>query len=245
MHLCIDIGNTRSKWAVFDKALLIEKQTISVLDVAVLQQIFAQYPIDKSISSSVRHEIAPEIKAFLSDNSFYVPFTTDTPLPVFSRYATPQTLGRDRIAGAVAAYFLYPETHSLVLDSGTCLTYNFIDKSATYWGGAISLGVRMRFKSLAHFTARLPLIEPQAEMPYFIGDTTETSILSGVMNGVAQEIDGIVTQYEQSFGKINVVFTGGDAHLLHTTHKKQIFAQPELVFIGLNQILVFNAALFL
>jgi type III pantothenate kinase len=160
------------------------------------------------------------------------------PLPITIQYDTPHTLGVDRIAGACGAKQLFPDVHTLVIDAGTCVTYDFTDSQGIYYGGGISPGLRMRFEALHTFTAKLPLVEPgQAPL---IGTNTETSIQSGVVNGMLAEMDGIIRQYQEKYPLLQVILCGGDGSFFENRLKASIFASPDLVLIGLNSVLIHN-----
>ena len=162
-------------------------------------------------------------------------------LPIEILYKTPQTLGADRIAGSVAASALFEGKNVLKVDFGTCITYDFVNNKQQYLGGAISPGLIMRFKALHNYTAKLPLVDPMQFLHYDLtGTDTTTSILSGVVNGIKEEVTGIIKEYEQRFGNLQVVATGGDAGFFVTLLKSEIFARPYLVLEGLNHILNYN-----
>ena len=241
MDLIIDIGNTLHKLAVFSEegvlsALFQEKS----LSVSFLENLFRQYPIEQAIVSSVRQDNDIVLR-WLEDNTRLLKFSTACCLPIRIKYATPETLGTDRIANAVGATVLYPNRNVLSLIAGTCLVADFVNENGEYLGGSISPGMRMRFQALSQFTARLPLIEPE-NIDFFIGDSTENSILSGVINGITQEINGIIHQYSQHYSHLKVILSGGDAELLQKSIKKRIFAAQNPILVGLHKILKLNAS---
>jgi type III pantothenate kinase len=161
------------------------------------------------------------------------------PLPVKNGYATPQTLGVDRIAAACGANALFPENNCLVIDAGTCVTYEFVDATGVYRGGAISPGLKMRFQALSVLTARLPLVEP-VHTPELTGASTASCIQSGVVIGLMEEMNGVIRRYEEKFDKLRVILCGGDTPFFENQLKASIFASPELVLSGLNSILSYN-----
>jgi type III pantothenate kinase len=163
------------------------------------------------------------------------------PLPIKNNYGTPETLGVDRIAAVCGAQQIFPFQNCLVIDAGTCVTFDIIDKDGVYYGGAISPGMHMRFKAVHTFTARLPLISPVPEAK-LIGDSTETSIQSGVINGMAAEMVGIIQRYQVKFNDLRVILCGGDTLFFENKLKASIFASPELVLVGLNSILIYNVS---
>jgi type III pantothenate kinase len=147
----------------------------------------------------------------------------------------PETIGADRLALAAAAVHFYPNKNNLIIGLGTCITYNFINKYHEFMGGGISPGMEMRLKSLNHFTAKLPLVQADSNAP-LIGYDTNTNILSGVVIGMAMEMDGMIDAYQQRFRNFNVALTGGDLAHLAPHLKNKIFADPDLIFKGLYAI---------
>lgn len=240
MNLVLDVGNTLVKVGVFEKKQLIHFEQIKPQKIS---NILTKYSPEHILISDVRG-IAQEFLSPLASQFSILFLTHQTSLPVQNLYKTPQTLGTDRIAGAIGAYFSEPSQNHLILDAGTCLTYDFIDKYGKYYGGNISLGLQMRFQALAHFTGKLPEIPFSSnsntpEIP-LIGQTTESAILSGVVNGMMEEIEGILKNYGQKFGDFQVTICGGDAKFLAKQIKAPIFASPNLVLFGLHQILLHN-----
>lgn len=239
MNLVIDIGNSKVKVAVFELDTIITTAVfdeINFLD--ELKRISNQYAIERSIVSSVK-DINEEYLEELQKLPFLITLNSDTQLPFKNLYATPSTLGNDRIALAAAAASIYPSQNSLVIDAGTCITYDFINAKNEYLGGAISPGIDMRYKSLHKYTGKLPLLSKNEEFN-LIGTSTSTSIHSGVINGVICEIKGVIAQYEQDFGDLTIVLTGGDTKFLFKQLKNSIFANQNFLLIGLNKILTFN-----
>ncbi|HXH17700.1 MAG TPA: type III pantothenate kinase [Chitinophagales bacterium] len=239
MNLAIDIGNTRTKLAVFDRDEIICTDATDALTDAYIRRLFRKFSIQKCILSAVS-DYHNDIKNFLAANSWLLILDSSTPLPVKNLYKTPLTLGKDRIAAAAGAYALYPNENVLVLDAGTAFTFEFISRRGEYLGGGISPGIRLRLKALNAYTANLPLIEPQS-VDFLTGTCTKESILSGVMNGMRLEIEGFIREYTGKYEHLRVLLTGGDAFFFETTLKSKIFAVPNLVLIGLNKILQHNA----
>ena len=163
----------------------------------------------------------------------------ETKIPFLNKYATPETLGVDRIALISAAAKQYPQQNVLVIDAGTCITYDFLSAENEYLGGAISPGIAMRYKSLHTFTEKLPLLD--ANNPKILtGNSTTASIHSGVVNGVLYEIDGIISEYRKNYNNLTVILTGGDTHFLRDSIKNDIFANSNFLLEGLNHILEYN-----
>ena len=237
MKLIIDIGNTAFKTALFkDKQLI----TSAIFKECTLQNILVfvgKQPISDTIISSVRpvdtnlEKIIQHFDACVLNENTSVPITID--------YKTPKTLGRDRIAAVVGASFLFPEQNILVLDSGTCLTIDFINKKKVYKGGRISPGIRMRYKALNHFTSNLPLCD-FSENSMLLGNDTNSSIVSGVQQGILAEVQEIINFYEMENKDTVIVVTGGDCFFFEKELKSSIFANPFLVMEGLNEILDYN-----
>jgi len=188
------------------------------------------HPQKTILSSVINHDA--EIEALLSAKSSFHKLNHLSKLPFTTPVGKPETIGADRLALAAAAVYFYPEKNNLVIGLGTCVTYNFINKFHEFIGGAISPGLEMRLKSLNQHTAKLPLVKADWNVS-IIGYDTNTNILSGVVIGIAKEIDGFVQAYEEKFGNFNALLTGGDTGILGSHLKKKIFADPELIFKGL------------
>jgi type III pantothenate kinase len=237
MNLVVDYGNSAAKVGIFDHETLVENVSFPTLD--ALQKFIVHANADNMIVSSVKEDPQHILSHSKAKQKFVL--SPDLPLPIKNKYATPKTLGMDRIASACGAYQLFPNENALAIDAGTCITYEFLDKDGNYRGGGISPGMSMRFKAVHTFTAKLPLISPKENVS-LIGDSTETSIQSGVINGLLAEIEGIIGRYQKEFGAVRVILCGGDARFFENQLKASIFASPELVLIGLNSILNYNVA---
>ena len=240
MNLIIDVGNTLVKMAVFQEGKLLEKIVIEVSEFEIAQKrIFKNYPeIDKCMLASVG--ILPK-EVITNLEKYYKVLILDASLkfPFHNRYATPNTLGVDRMALVAASVKHYPNNNVLIIDAGSCITYDFITDQNDYLGGSISPGIRLRYKSLHDFTANLPLLETQ--MPKnIIADHTSGAIHSGVMHGIIKEIDGIIDQYNETYSDLTIILTGGDAILLSKQLKNSIFANSNFLLEGLNFILEYN-----
>lgn len=241
MDLTIDFGNTRTKVAVFSGNMQIFFQTYDDIKPDDVHVLLEKHPgIRRSILSSVVNH-HPDFNNILKQHTRFLEFEADTPLPISIGYKTPFTLGKDRLCAAVAGHSLYPGHNILVIMAGTCLTYDFVDQEGLYHGGAISPGIRMRFNALNRYTDNLPLIEPSREA-VITGNTTETSILSGVMNGATGEVNGFIENYQKIYKNLTVILSGGDADYFDKKLKNNIFALPNVVLIGLKFILDFNAS---
>jgi type III pantothenate kinase len=236
MNLVVDYGNSAAKVGIFDHQNLMEKQSFH--DAAELRQFLNSYNANHLIISSVNTDAA-EIASWSHASGLKLVLHHSLPLPINNLYKTPATLGVDRVAAVCGAQQLFPFNNCLVIDAGTCITFDFIDKENNYHGGAISPGLKMRFQAVHTFTARLPLITA-IENPKLVGDSTETCIQSGVINGIVAELEGTIDQYRVKFGELQVILCGGDARFFENKVKASIFASPDLVLVGLNSILIYN-----
>lgn len=234
INIVVDVGNTFIKTAAFKQDKLL--WTESFLNVADAQSnIRAAQPVFVFVSS-VRKDLNFDL---LQDCCKVIYLTAATRLPIQLNYKQAETLGTDRIAAAVGASVLFPQQNNLFFDAGTCLTHGLIDQTGTFQGGSISPGLEMRLKALNHYTAKLPLVAVQEDI-FLTGQSTTESILSGVINGISFEIDGFIEAYQNKYGTINVLLTGGNALLFEKRLKEPIFVTLELNLIGLNRILNYN-----
>jgi type III pantothenate kinase len=232
--ICFDFGNTRLKAAVFVDSALEEVIVLKDDFIETTRSLIEQYRPQRTILSSViNHDL--EIENILSKTGKFHKLDYKSKLPFTMPVAKPETIGADRLALSAAAVYFYPERNNLVVGLGTCITYNFINKFREFMGGGISPGLEMRLRSLNHYTAKLPVVKPDWNVP-LIGYDTNTNILSGVVIGMAREIDGFVGNYIEKFGNFNVLLTGGDTSVLASHLKSKIFADPELIFKGLYAI---------
>lgn len=236
--VCFDFGNTRMKCAVFEKK---ELKNILVLEndsEKTIQHVMDTYHPEKSLLSSVIDH-NPAIESILSANTKFHKLDHHSKIPVTTPVGKPETIGADRLGLVVAAADLFPGKNNLVIGLGTAITYNFINKYNEFLGGGISPGMEMRFKSLEAFTAMLPLVKKDWNFP-LVGYDTRTNILSGVMLGMAKEIDGIIDAYAEKYGNFNALLTGGDAPFFVYHLKNMIFADPNLIYKGLYVISELN-----
>ena len=239
MHLIIDIGNTSAKVAVFSQGEMKDMIRCSNQSLKEFDAFCQAYPIRKGIWASVI-SLSEEVKHQLQQLPFpMLEFTYQTPIPIRNLYRTPQTLGVDRLAAVIAAYTTKPHHPALVIDAGTCITYDFIDEHGQYLGGNISPGMEMRLKALHEFTSKLPKIEASGETPDY-GYSTETAIRSGVIRGIEHEISGYIQHLKKNYPSLLVFLTGGNDFSFDTNLKSGIFADGFLVLKGLNRILDYN-----
>jgi len=239
MNLILDLGNTNKKIALFKNGELVDLQQFPLLKLKIIRDFIKLYPgIENCILSSViPHRSA--IDRFLSSNFNFFELDEKTPVPLNNRYRTPKTLGKDRLAAAVAGNNLFPGKHVLVINTGTCITYDFVNENNEYLGGSISPGILMRFHALHTFTGKLPLVSFH-DQEIFTGTDTRESILSGVLTGAVAEIEGITARYQQKYPDLKVLLSGGDQKYFDKRLKISIFALPNIVIHGLQQILAFN-----
>jgi len=239
MNLTIDIGNTRVKAAVFEEDKLVELYVFDKSKIILeTRKISKKHSISAGIISNVATLSEKKMTQLKKSVNFQV-VSASSKVPFINLYKTPNTLGVDRIALVAGAVKQFPETNVLIIDAGTCITFDFVNSKSEYLGGAISPGIKMRYKSLNAFTANLPLIEA-LELNDFIGKNTEESIISGVLNGVQNEINGIIEAYREKYLHLTVVLTGGDTNFLSKQLKSSIFANQNFLLQGLNEILKFN-----
>ena len=240
MNLVIDIGNTRTKAAIFDQTTLVET---FVFDKNPAQQI-KKLLLDHSgirfsmVSSVLLH--TKEIINILRPKTNCIDFLEQTKLPINNLYKTPESLGRDRLCSAVGAYSMNKGHNVLSIDAGTCLKLDFVTKEGQYMGGSISPGIEMRFKALNAFTDKLPLVPFDKGFSQLTGKNTSESLQCGVQQGILNEVDGFIDLYKKQYPDLKVVMTGGDLSFFENGLKNRIFASPHLVLIGLYEILNFN-----
>jgi len=240
MNLIIDVGNSFIKFALFDANKLIDfkSEKINEWETAlenfingrrIKKIIFSTVSIDSDILLAKLLLIAPVLK-----------MSTHLKFPINIKYKSIETLGTDRLCGTIGALVLYGKTNTLVIDCGTCITYNFLEGGKDFIGGSISPGIELRYKALHSFTKNLPYLETKGKKPQLLGSDTNSSIESGVLNGVLFEMDGTIDQYKLKFGLINVILIGGNHTYFANNLKNTTFAHPNLVLIGLNDILEYN-----
>lgn len=240
MNLVLDIGNTMAKLAVFQNYNLLERQLLGNEELSEKIPLFlSRHP---KITQIVLSSVVARTFSFhphLPDGLFVLELSAQTPLPFKNKYATPHTLGNDRKALIAAAVHQYPGRNVLVIDAGTCITYDFKNAEEEFLGGGISPGLKMRFLALNTFTAQLPLVTVEQEVP-LIGNSTVHSIQSGVVNGISMEVEGIINSYSKRYENLIIIITGGDAQILSINIKNGIFANSNFLLEGLNYILEFN-----
>lgn len=238
--LCFDFGNTRLKCAVFHGRELHELLVLPDGGLDTIARLIEELKPEKTLLSSViEHD--PLLEKLLSEKTRFHKLDHHSKIPITTPVGKPETIGADRLGLVVAAVDLFPNKNNLVIGLGTAITYNFINKYHEFLGGGISPGMEMRFKSLHHFTALLPIVEKDWNFP-LVGYDTRTNILSGVILGMAKEIDGMIDAYREKYGNFNVLLTGGDAPYFVYHLKNKIFADSNLIYKGLYAISEFNNA---
>lgn len=238
--LCLDFGNTRRKAALFDEDVMKEIFVFKNDSVEELNSVLQVHQPTHSILSSVINH-PHEIEELLQSQTVFHTLNNESKLPFTIPVGKPETVGADRLAIAAACVFLFPGKNILAIALGSCITYNFINQSNELIGGSISPGMEMRFKAMHHFTAKLPLVEAYWNVP-LIGYDTKTNLQSGVVLGMAKEMDGMIDAYSEKFGNFNAVLTGGDIPIFEPHLKSKIFADPDLIFKGLYAISQINDA---
>ncbi len=242
MNLIIDIGNTRVKLAVFKekkikKAVVCPKEEL----IQAQEHLREEFP---EISDGILANVAEPKNSYVGWVSGLggktIELSAKTPVPFINKYETPESLGLDRIALAAAAVSLYPNENVLVIDAGTCVTYDIITKNNEYLGGAISPGLNMRFRAINNFTANLPLLRASSKEIPDVGQNTIQSLHLGITQGLIYEIQGFLTQYRQTYSDLTVILTGGDAEILSKRLKNSIFVAKNFLSTGLNCILEYN-----
>ena len=234
--ITLDEGNTSVKLALFDNDTLVSKY--NNIDLNFVIKLLPK--CDRLILSTVKNK--SNFKTLFSNKNFVL-LNNSTPLPIKILYKSPTSLGNDRIALVVGAITNFPNKNVLVIDAGTCITYDLINSKKEYLGGSISPGIQMRYNALHQFTSQLPLLE-SVDTAMLTGANTEESIHSGIINGVFVEIDGIIQRYTNQYPDIKVIVTGGNAKFFDKGLKNTIFAKPNLLMEGLNKILDYNESYF-
>jgi type III pantothenate kinase len=235
---CFDFGNTRLKCAVFKNR---ELENLIVLEndlPETIQAVINQYQPNKTILASVINH-NPASEAILASQTQFHKLSYTSKIPLTTPVGKPETIGADRLALCAAAVDLFPNQQNLVIGLGSCITYNFVNKFHEFLGGSISPGMQMRFRSMHEYTALLPLIEADNQFS-LIGFDTKTNLLSGVILGMAKEIDGIIEAYSLKYSNFNVLLTGGDMGFFVPHLKNKIFADSYLIYKGLYAISEFN-----
>ncbi len=240
MNLLIDIGNTRSKIAVWEGEKKLQEFNFKQLEIDYLEKLIKySFHIDKAILSSVV-DVDFKIINFLTNRlKNFVVLDGNTKTPIINHYRSRSTLGSDRIAAVTGANYLYPGQNLLVIDSGTAITFDWVSSEAEHLGGNISPGFDMRFLALHNFTGKLPLIDKCTQWD-FVGNNTTSAIVAGVQNGIVFEVNGYIEYAQRNFDNFLVILTGGNIEYFVNQIKNPIFVHSDLLFVGLNRILNYN-----
>lgn len=239
MNLIVDIGNTLSKIALVEQGNIIYYEQAETDLAFPVRRAIEQYRPGRAIITIVGPP-QPEAIAYLETHTRLLRLNRHTKLPITNAYQTPDTLGYDRIATVVGAHALYPNRNVLVIDCGSAITYDILEKNGTYTGGAISPGLTLRYKALHTFTRKLPLLSVNKSYNA-LGSSTDSCIHSGVQYGTLMEISGYIQSLSSIYDDLQVVLTGGDAKFFANKLKNSIFVNQKIAVIGLNHILEFNA----
>lgn len=242
MNLIFDIGNSRVKVALVEGSQIEAWECGEACDARMREVVEAMIERAKprhAMLSSTRGDMNSLVEWVESRVERLLRFDHATPIPMVNSYATPETLGCDRLAAAIGAEVLYGVEDRLVIDFGSAITIDLITCSGGFEGGVISPGVGMRLWALNDRCARLPLCAP-TQVDRDVARTTRSAIEQGVMRGVLYEVEGHIARFEKKYGKNSIIFTGGDAKYFDKQIKSAIFAQRDLVVVGLNRILEYN-----
>lgn len=241
MNIIVDIGNSRAKFYAVEGRRVVGEHIADSASEQWLAEVLAGYPTaERAIVASTRGDGDRVAEILQRSIPFVISFHSGvTPVPIANDYLTPATLGPDRLAAAVGAWAMYPDSDVMVVDFGTAITIDYVE-DGRYKGGNISLGVATRFRALHDYTAKLPECRPTDEVLEY-GRTTQEAIEQGVMRGVEQEIRGYAERFSEKNRKKCIIFTGGDAKYFVKRIKNAIFADCEPVVFGLNAILDYNA----
>jgi type III pantothenate kinase len=242
MEWCVDMGNTSARVACFEGTQLVAEYAFRRDEPApLLRWIAAQPMAEACIVSNVGDDAPPVLNAFRAACRKFVSWDDRIRIPLSMDYQTPQTLGRDRVAAAVGAQTLYPDTDVLIVDAGTAITIDLLTADGHFRGGVISPGLNLRFRALHEFTARLPMGTAVSPVG-FPATTTPDAVNSGVVQGAIYELDGYISSCLERYPGLRVLLTGGDANFFADQLKNCIFVVPKLVYTGLHRILQHNAS---
>lgn len=242
MNLAIDIGNTLAKMAVIEAGQVVDTFKFEGVGDREVASVLESYPgVEAAVLVSSRGDVAG-IEAFLRERAGrYLRFDHTVPVPLKNLYRTPGTLGCDRLAAAVGANALYPESNVLIVDFGTAITVDMVSAAGEFLGGNISPGAASRFRALHEYTCSLPLRALRPGETELLGRDTFSAIESGVIDGIVYEIEGYIGRLSARYPDLRIIFTGGDGNFFAKRVKNPIFATYDLVVYGLNRILEYNA----
>ncbi|RTL13707.1 MAG: type III pantothenate kinase [Flavobacteriaceae bacterium] len=240
MLLTIDVGNTRIKVAVFEHNKQLDFFIFETTEALKnFKNIFKKYSHLQKITLSSVGKLDEEVLDYIK-----IQFPTEiishhSKFPFKNLYSTPETLGIDRMVLAAGATLQFPSQNRLIIDAGTCITYDYVNSNNEYLGGAISPGISIRYKSLNDYTSKLPLLSISEDFK-IIGDSTKNAIHSGIINGVIFEIEGFISQYSLKNQDLTIILTGGDAEFLAKRLKNTIFANSNFLLESLNLLSLYT-----
>ncbi len=238
MLLTIDIGNTATKYGIFDRKGSLLHRGVVTNPSSIPQNILEEYSVKSAIYSATG-QISDVMMAQIKGFEHHVKLDHLIPVPITSEYTTPATLGRDRLAAVCGAHWLFPEQNILIIDAGTCITYEVLTANGHYLGGNIAPGLKMRLQAMHEFTAQLPIV-PLSLPPSFIGNSTKTALQNGAVMGSLMEISDFRRRIQRKLGKTKTILTGGDAIFLANSLKFKTFVHRDLVLTGLYSIYAYN-----
>ncbi|MFV0366150.1 MAG: type III pantothenate kinase [Mangrovibacterium sp.] len=235
MILLVDIGNTLCKWALADEQRIVEEGFTVIFNECYIESLQAKgKQFDTVVICSVRM-LSERLEEYLSVHFKYQRIQHNQALPLAIDYATPETLGMDRVVAAIGARSLFPNVPLLVIDAGTAITVDYVSADGVFQGGNIAPGIQLRFQSLNEHTDKLPLVQAKAEFDA-IGKDTESAIRAGVQQGVVNELSSYVAKAREQYSNLQVVLTGGDALLISKNMVENLTVEKNLIFIGLKQV---------
>lgn len=241
MNLAIDIGNTRIKAGVFDGEALVKNEIFEMSGDDLIRQFARTNNVQNAIVCSVNDDDIDIVSMLPAISGVLIKLTDRTNIPIVNDYDTPDTLGKDRLAAAIGGYHLFKGSNVLIIDAGTCITYDLVTADGTFVGGNIAPGLDMRLKAMHDYTARLPLVE-RGDDARFMAKSTEEAVKNGAVQGMLLEIEGYIRRLMGQYAALETVITGGDARYFADLMKTKIFVRSNLVLIGLNEILKVNVA---
>ncbi len=240
MLLAVDIGNTKVKAAVFENNILLIKEVFEINQFKItIEIILKKYPLIKKMVVASVGKIETDDFLFFKNKIKVCFINNNDKFPFQNLYSTPSTLGIDRLVLSSGAVLKYPNQNRLIIDAGTCVTYDFVDENNNYFGGAISPGIRLRYQALHNYTAKLPLLTKEIPLS-IIGNSTNQSIHSGVINGLIFEMDGFINEYHNNYKNFIIILTGGDTDFLAKRLKNTIFANQNFLLESLVQLFQYN-----
>ena len=237
MNLTIDAGNSRVKYGIFSNdelAKVIVRDSLKSMDI---EELSKEHQIKRSIICASRN-LSPENLAYLQSRDTLI-LDENTPIPIKNKYRTPKTLGKDRLAGAIAAHVAFPFANNVVIDLGTAMTINFINSKGEFLGGNISPGLNLRLQALHNNTDMLPLPSTDGEFSLY-GMDTEQALRNGAIHGILAEIEYYSQKYKELCSPLKIILAGGNSVFINHYLKEPYVIKPDLVMEGLNEIIKFN-----